>query len=312
MSSDVEISIIIPLKDRCDDVGELYRAYKNSLEMIGQGYEFIYVLDGQFPDVRQELKSLQKEGERIKVIQLAKRFGEATALTAGFENSSGNIILTLTPHYQVEPSEIPKFINALKDHDMVIGRRWPRTGSLFNRFQAGIFNRVFSLVIGSAFQDLGCGVRAFKRKVADEVPVYGDQHRFFPVLASYRGFKVKEVDVKQSAKDDFRRVYHPGVYLRQILGILAVFFLVKFTKKPLRFFGMIGVITSIIGGIFLLYLIIERLFWGGPLAERPAMLLSSLLLVLGIQILALGLIGELIIFTHARELKEYTIEEIIN
>ncbi len=145
-----------------------------------------------------------------------------------------------------------------------------------------------------------------------EVSVYGDQHRFLPVLARRQGFRVKELDVAQSPKDQFRGAYRSREYLHRILDIFTVFFLVRFTKKPLRFFGMIGTITFTVGGLITLYLVIERLFLGKALAERPALLLSSLLVVLGVQIFALGLIGELIIFTHAKQMKEYTIDEIIN
>ena len=174
-----------------------------------------------------------------------------------------------------------------------------------------LFHSILRSFTGAGYHDLGCGVRAFKRQVAQEVTVYGDQHRFLPVLAQRVGFKVREVQVAQSPKDQFRGFYRPREYLHGLLDIFTVFFLVRFTKKPLRFFGMIGSITLAVGTIFLLWLVFERLFMGAPLAERPALLLSSLLVVLGVQILALGLIGELIIFTHARDLKEYTVEEIV-
>jgi hypothetical protein len=144
-----------------------------------------------------------------------------------------------------------------------------------------------------------------------ELPLYGDQHRFLPLLAARLGFRIGEVNVAQSRKEKFWRLYRPGVYPRRLLDLLTVFFLIKFTKKPLRFFGLIGAATFLLGGLLTLYLVIERLFFGVPLAQRPALLLSSLLVVLGVQIFALGLIGELIIFTHAKDIKEYTIDEII-
>ena len=132
------------------------------------------------------------------------------------------------------------------------------------------------------------------------------------MLANRQGFRVKELDVAQSPKDQFHGTYRQREYLHRILDIFTIFFLVRFTKKPLRFFGMIGTVTFAVGGLITAYVVIERLFFSVPLAERPALLLSSLLVVLGVQIFALGLIGELIIFTHAKELKEYTIDEIIN
>ena len=312
MSKDTEISVIVPVGQRYDDVQELYHACKNGLKSSGRTYELIYVLDGELPEVLAKLKSLLAEGEQIKVIKLAKRFGEATALTAGFENSRGKVILTLPAYYQVEPSEIPKVLNALDHSDMIITRRWPRAGSRFEHLRRDIFHWILKFFTGLSFRDLGCGVRAFKRQVMIEVSVYGDQHRFLPVLASRQGFRIKELDVKQSPKDSFRGVYRQREYLHRILDIVTVFFLVRFTKKPLRFFGMIGTLTFTVGGLITLYLVIERLFLGKALAERPALLLSSLLVVLGVQIFALGLIGELIIFTHAKQLKEYTIDEIID
>ncbi len=312
MSEGTEISVIVPVGQRYDDVQELYHACKSGLQSSGGKYELIYVLDGNLPKVFEQLKSLQDQGEQFRIIKLAKHFGEATALTAGFEHSSGQMILTLPAYYQVEPSEIPKILKELGGYDMVITRRWPRAGPRFEQVRRYVFHWMLKFLTGLSFRDLGCGVRAFKRQVMTEIPIYGDQHRFLPVLASRQGFRIRELDVKQSPKDYFRGVYRPREYLHRVLDIITVFFLVRFTKKPLRFFGMIGTATFAVGSLVTLYLVVERLFFGKALAERPALLLSSLLVVLGVQIFALGLIGELIIFTHAKELKEYTIDKIIN
>jgi glycosyltransferase involved in cell wall biosynthesis len=312
MTSTVDITAIVPVSERHDDVRSLYAEYRDALDSYGSKYEFVFVLDGHFPEVLEQLKQLKEQGEPLRIIKLAKWFGEATALTAGFESSSSNVILTLPAYYQVEPTEIPKVLAELHNHDMVIGRRYPRVDSRFNRLQTRIFHGIVNFITGSSFTDLGCGVRSFKRSVVTELPLYGDQHRFLPLLASRVGFRIGEVDVAQSPKEKFWRLYHLGVYPRRLLDILTVFFLVKFTKKPLRFFGLIGATTFMVGAIITLYVVIERLFFGVPLAQRPALLLSSLLVVLGVQIFALGLIGELIIFTHAKDIKEYTIEEIIN
>lgn len=195
---------------------------------------------------------------------------------------------------------------------MVVARRFPRHDSLFNRVQTRFFNWLITAITGSAFRDLGCNVRAFKRQVVADIPLYGDQHRFLPLLASRHGYRIKEVDLAQSKREASLRIYRLGVYPRRLLDLLTVFFLVKFTKKPLRFFGLIGTATFAAGALITSYLVVQRLFFGVALAERPALLLSSLLMVLGVQVFALGLIGELIIFTHARDIKEYAIEEIIN
>ena len=312
MAGNIGVSVIIPVSERYDSVRELYYDYKGAMDASGKPYEFIYVLDGDFLDVFSELQSLRDEGEDIKVVKLSKWFGEATALTAGFEHSSADIILTLPAYYQIEPAEVSKVLNDVHNYDMVIARRWPRVDSKLTQMQSRIFHGLLNIITETSFHDLGCGVRAFRRQIIDEISVYGDQHRFLPVLAVRQGFRIKESDVAQSTKDPHRRLYRPGVYSRRILDILTVFFLVKFTKKPLRFFGLVGSGLFAIGGTFTLFLIYQRLFMDIALADRPALLLSSLLVVLGVQLFAMGLIGELIIFTHAKDIKEYTVEVVVN
>jgi len=316
MPSEIQLSVIIPITEsRYDDVRELYFKYKHALDSTKIQYELIYVLDGLYPAACNQLQSLIDDGEiNLTIIKLAKYFGEATALKAGFENSSGRLIMTLPAYEQVKPEELPQLLTlcAEGDVDMVISRRWPRLDSAFNRIQSRIFNRIITNLCGQEFKDLGCSVRVFKRKVIDEVQLYGDQHRFLPVLAHQYGFKVQEVDVLQSQKDVFQRVYSAGVYVRRLLDLLSVFFLVKFSKKPLRFFGLIGSAIFSLGALGTLYLVIERLFYSVPLADRPALMISTLCIVLGVQVLSIGLIGEIIIFTHAKKIKEYTVEKIIN
>ncbi len=311
MSERVDISVVIPVSERFDDVRSLYGEYRQHLASMGCSLEFIYVIDGEFPDVVQELKALQAEGEPITIVQLAKWFGEATALTAGFEQARGKMIMTLPAYYQVEAEDLPRLVEALADCDMVIAERWPRGDSGFNKLQSRVFNGLLNFLAGASYHDLGCGVRIFRRSIIDEVSIYGDQHRFFPLLASRCGFRVKEVRLRQSPRDFHRRIYQPGVYLRRLLDILTVFFLVKFTKKPLRFFGLVGSATFGVGAFIMLVLVMERLFFDAALSNRPALLLSALLVVLGAQLFALGLIGELIIYTHARHIKEYAIAEIV-
>jgi hypothetical protein len=175
----------------------------------------------------------------------------------------------------------------------------------------GAFHHVLARVTGLKLSDLGCGARAMKRKVLEEITLYGDQHRFLPVLASRQGFHVTEVDVPQSPQDRNVEGYRVREYAHRFLDIFTVFFLVRFTKKPLRFFGMLGVITFAIGAALVTYMVVERMFFDVGLANRPALLLSSLLVVLGLQLFAIGLLGELIIFTHARGMKDYQVEEIV-
>lgn len=307
----LDISVIVPVGKRRADAIELYREYKLGLDATGQSYEFVFVLDGPCDDFAVGLRQLLDDGHRITVVGLTRHFGEATALMAGFEHASGEIIVTLPAYQQVEGAEVAKLVAALDNCDLAMARRWPRAGGIFERLRRRVFHGLLAWVTGLKFRDLGCGARAFRRRVLDEIQLYGDQHRFLAVLADRQGFSVREIDVRQSPKDRFRGMYEPRVYTRGLLDIFTVFFLVRFTKKPLRFFGMIGIAVFSVGAALLSWLVFERLFIGGSLTERPALLLSSLLVVLGLQLFALGLLGELIIFTHARTIKDYQVDRVI-
>lgn len=308
----VEISAIIPVGARhAPDMLALYAEYKAGLEAAGGSYEVIVVLDGPRPEMAADVQRLLSSGERVSVISLTRKFGEATALVAGFQRASGNIILTLPAYHQTRGDEIGRLVRALGVADLAIGRRWPRVGNRFEAIRRDAFHRLLSSITGQRFHDLGCSARAMKRRVLEEISLYGDQHRFLPVLASRLGFKVLEVELRQSPLDRFDGGYPAREYIRRALDICTVFFLVRFTKKPLRFFGMVGVSTFLVGAALVAWLAIDRLVFQHPLADRPALLLSSLLVVLGLQLFALGLLGELIIFTHARDIKDYQIEEVV-
>lgn len=309
----VEISVIVPISERYDDLRELYLEYAREMSVSGYSFEFIFVLDGPNHNVLQTLKELKKEYAGIKIILLNRWFGEATALSAGFEEARGSIILTLASYFQVEPQEVHKLIKKLVEegHDLVISWRYPRVDPIFNRAQSWVFHRLTQMLTGTKYHDISCGLRAIKQRVVKEIHLYGDLHRFLPLLACERGFKVAEVPVQQSRQDIKRRVYMPGVYLRRLLDILTLFFLFKFTKKPLRFFGLVGSAVSAAGALITGYLGLYRLLGLGGIAGRPLLILGVLLIVLGVQLFSIGLLGEIIIFTHARNTREYQIEEIL-
>lgn len=309
----VEISAIVPVNDRYEPTGTLAREYLEALDATGRSFELIYVLDTTHRDLVDELKKIADGDSRLRIFQLVKSFGESAAISAGIANTHSSVVLTLPAYYQIEAGEIGKVLAEVDRCDMAICMRWPRAAaSGLEVIRRKLFHWLVNRVTGSSFSDLGCGVRAFKRSIASEVPMYGDQHRFLAVLAFRRGFHVHELQVRQSERDRYDGGYGPRVYAQRLLDIFTVFFLVRFTKKPLRFFGMIGSVMFVSGASFLLYIIGERLVFDIGLADRPALLLSSLLVVLGLQIFALGLLGELIIFTHGQDAKEYTIEKILN
>jgi hypothetical protein len=306
-----EISAIIPISGRHGDLVALFRDYRSGLASLGKRTEIIFVLDGPQPKAAEQIETLLRQGEKLTVIELTRQFGESTAVMAGFQRATAHIIVTLPAYYQIEASEIGKLVRALDSTDMAIGHRFPRVGSAWESARRGAFHGIIAKVTGQSYRDLGCSARAFDRRVLEEISLYGDQHRFLPVLANRQGFKVAEIDVRQSPRDRFEGRYRPRDYVRRALDIFSVFFLVRFTKRPLRFFGMIGAVTFGLGALTLAWLVVDRLFFDQALGSRPALLLSSLLVVLGLQLFALGLLGELIIFTHAREMKDYKVDRII-
>jgi glycosyltransferase involved in cell wall biosynthesis len=312
MNKMMQVSAIIPVGDRQTPLGELYAEYKSGLAGLGVPYEFIFVLDGPKPNYEKSLARLAADGEPITVVSLSRYFGEATAIMVGFEQAAGEVILTLPAYHQVEGCEIKTLYASLATADLAVGYREPRAGRWFETMRRGAFHGLLQFVTRLQFHDLGCNARAMQRKVLEEIHLYGDQQRFLPVLAERQGFRVSEVAVRQSSNDRNDQAYAPRNYMRSFLDIFTIFFLVRFTKKPLRFFGMIGVATLGIGVLELLYLVFERVAFGVPLADRPALLLASLLIVLGVQIFALGLLCELIIFTHGGGNKDYQVDRVVH
>ncbi len=307
-----KISLIIPITERHDELAEMLQEYRHALDGLRTPYEVIFVVDVSFEKGYRQLRAMKEGGENFTIIKQAKAFGESAAIMAGFRNSTGDVILLAPPYHQVEMEELPKIIEKLEGFDMVVVRRWPRTDSRLNQLQTNLFHRVVRSMAGSVSSDIGCGVRLFRREILDEISLYGDHHRFLPILAGRQGFKVREVDIRQSSKERRLRTYPLGTYLRRLIDLLTIFFLVKFTKKPLRFFGLTGTAILTVGLVLTSYLVFVRLFFDVSLSDRPVFLIGILFIVLGLQIFAIGLIGEIIIFTHAREMKDYHIEEIIN
>jgi len=307
----IDVSVIIPVGERQSDPAKLYAEYRAGLAATGRTFEFVYIIDGAYPEYQAALEKLAASGEPITIVLLTRSFGEATAVSAGFDKASGEVIVTLPAHAQIDKSGIPALIQQLDSVDLAIARRWPRVGGPFERVRRALFHGLLSRVTQLRFRDLGCSARAMKRRVLEEIQLYGDQQRFLPVLADRQGFRVREIDVPQSPEDRYSGIYGPRSYTGGLLDIFTVFFLVRFTKKPLRFFGMVGVVTFGIGAIAQLVMIVQRMFFGQALADRPAFLVASLFVVLGLQIFALGLLGELIIFVHAGATKDYQVDRVI-
>jgi glycosyltransferase involved in cell wall biosynthesis len=306
------ISVIVPITERHDDIEGMHREYNDALAGTGRSFEMIYVVDGEFGKAYLELKAMKVRGEKLTLIKHSRSFGESVAITSGFQQASGGIILTLPAYHQVDAAELPKLIESLDGNDMVVARRWPRRDSKWNQWQTRLFHAIMRKMAGNICSDIGCGVRLFRRKILEEINLYGDLHRFLPILSHKQGFRIREIDMRQSSRESRVRTYPLGTYVRRMIDLLTVFFLIKFTKKPLRFFGLTGSAVLLVGMALTAYLVVARLFFDVGLSDRPLFLIGIVFVVLGLQIFAIGLIGEIIIFTHAKEIKEYNVDEIIN
>jgi glycosyltransferase involved in cell wall biosynthesis len=307
-----EVSVVVPICERHDDIRLLYEQYAGELKKIGKDFEFIFIVDGHFPAAYKNLVDIQNADNPVKIVKYGQTFGESNALMEGFRQAKGDKILTLASYFQIEPQELAKVFTALEEgNHLVITRRYPRKDPWVNKIQSAAYHYFVRKLTGSHFKDITSGVRLMNKKILSEFNLYGDLHRFIPIFAVRKGFKVKEVNVAQRKEDTQIRLVRPGIYLRRFLDILTIFFLIKFTKKPLRFFGLIGSSFFITGSIITAYLGLLRVFNKIILANRPSLLLGILLIVFGIQIFSIGLIGELILFSHAKEISDYSIEEII-
>jgi glycosyltransferase involved in cell wall biosynthesis len=307
--SDAElISVVVPVVERTDDLVSVYRAFARELDRRPEDYEFLFVFDGRFTPPP-ELIALSRETGRIKLLRFVREFGETAALRLGIERSRGDLVLTLPAYFQVQPEGIPLLLDAVEaGADMAVANRSPRLDSWLNRAQSRLFHSIVGGVSDQRFHDMACGVRLMRRTVAETLPLYGDLHRFIPALALREGFQVQEVSVAQHPSDARTRVYRPGVYFRRLLDIAAFFFLAKFTEKPLRFFGLVGSVFLGAGAVLSLVLLVERVE-GQGIANRPALLLAVLLVALGVQLIGLGLVGEIIVHLRAPHRRAYRVRE---
>lgn len=302
------ISVIVPVVERADDLLAVYRAFARELDARPEDYEFLFVFDGRFTPPP-ELVALAAENPALRLLRFARQFGETAALRLGIEKSRGHLVVTLPAYFQVQPEGMGLLLDAVAGGaDMVVASRSPRLDSWLNRMQSRAFQSIVGGVSEQRFHDMACGVRVMRRSVAEALPLYGDLHRFIPALALREGFRVDEVSIPQHPGDARTRVYRPGVYLRRLLDIATFFFLAKFTEKPLRFFGLVGSLFMGMGTILSLVLFIQRVE-GQGIANRPVLLLAVLCVALGVQLVGLGLVGEIIVHLRAPHRRAYRVRE---
>lgn len=283
-------------------------------EMAGTGrtFEILFVDDGSTDATYELLKEKAAADRRIRLIRMRASFGEAAALEAGLAYAAGEEIAYLSGRVRINPASLPLLFTALdRGDDFIVGWRHPRRDSFLNHFISKVFNFFACRISRIRLHDINSGIFVTKKSVLQRLSFYGDLHNFLPVLAAQQGYKVKEEKVEQLS-GMFRKSKYPKEYIQRILDIITVFFLARYSKKPIHFLGFLGTFLFLIGLGIELYLFVYRVLLIGPIAGRPLLILGALLLVIGIQMISIGLLGEMVNFTHAGDIEEYNIEEIIN
>lgn len=310
----VDVSVVIPVFRECPDFATIIERFGAEMGSRGITYEFIFVCDGVPDHIFRKIRSEKPSGQPVKLINFNQSFGESIALSAGFSVASGDIIVSLPAYLQIDPLDIHKILDQFEgDCDLVACRRSPRVDQFLNRVQSSLFNLLIRKLAQVNFHDLNCMVKAMRRHVLAEVSIQGDMFRFLPVLAYRAGFRVKEVKVRHLREEGKTGFFGVGVYIRRFLDVVALLFLTKFTRKPLRFFGITGGFCTCAGLLIIFYLILMTHTGLGaeptPLRNQPILIFGVALVVLGIQIFSIGLVGEIIIFTQAKNLKEYRLSD---
>lgn len=307
----VKVSVIVTVCNFEDEIADVFRALLHDLEMSGEDFEIIFVDNGSVDNSWKKLKDLAAEEWRIKLIRMQTNFDESACFEAGLKQASGERIVFFTTRVRINPSQISHLLTKLQqNYDLVMGWRYPRRDSFLNQIISKFFNRIVRWISKVNLVDINSGVFATRREVLENIPIYGNLNVFLPILAARKGFAVTDEKIEQLS-GSFRQSKYVSEYFQRLLDIITVIFLTNYSKKPLHFLGFFGLIFTLVGAGMNLYLFFYRLFQFGPIAGRPLLLLGALLLVIGIQMISIGLIGEMIIFTHAKDIKEYIIEEIL-
>ncbi len=301
------VSVIVPVTERPEPLDELYRELSAPFRADGRSFEFIFVTEPWGRSLATGLAALAAEGEPVRALLTGQVVGETAQIKIALGQCRGEIVVIHPAYRRVEAAALTTLVARVESGaDVATARRWPRRDSWISRVQTRAFHRLIVGLGAGEMQDIGSGVRAARREVLREIPLYGDFGRFLPLAAQREGYLVEEVPVPQHPHERRTRVYSPGVYLRRVIDVIGLMFLLRFTEKPLRFFGLTGALLTAGGGLILLVLGLQRL-GGESLADRPLLLLGLLLVVLGVQSIALGLIGEIIVHLHATRRRTYRI-----
>jgi glycosyltransferase involved in cell wall biosynthesis len=295
------LSLVIPVYNEADSLAPLVGEIDEALAAQGTPYEIVFVDDGSTDRSFAVMQELAGTRDDVRVVRLRRNFGKAAALSHGFAAARGDVLVTMDGDRQDDPAEIANLTAPLADgFDLVSGWKQRRQDPLNKTLPSRFFNWTVRKASGIPLHDFNCGLKAYKRDVVDTISIYGELHRYIPVVAAQAGFRVTEVKVNHRRRTTGRSKYGWQRYLRGYLDLLTVLFLGRYQHRPQHLFGGFGTLMILFGVIVELYLTVDKLVFGNAIGQRPLLLLGALLIIVGVQLLSLGLIGELIANSRAR------------
>lgn len=303
-----EISVVMPFHDEAQSLRPLYARLVEVLEGLGRSFELIFVDDGSSDGSVAQVEALIARDPRVSLIELRGNFGKSAALAAGFDECRGSIVLTLDADLQDDPSEIPRFLALLEEgHDLVSGFKQVRHDPWHKVLPSRVFNWIVRRVTGVKLRDVNCGFKCYRREVIDEVQVYGSLHRFIPVLAHWRRFRIAELVVQHHPRRFGRSKFGVGRFYEGLVDLFTVTFLMRYDRRPAHFFSRLGLVCGLTGFACCLYLTVLWFLGDRPIGDRPLLLLGILLLILGVQFFATGLLAELLSRSTNRHERPYCV-----
>ena len=291
----MDISIVIPFLNEEPNLIPLCEELKAALDPLDRSYEVVFVDDGSDDNGVQKLEDFRSQMPQIKVVSFRRNFGQTAAMAAGLDYCEGDIVITMDADRQNDPADIPKLIAKVEEgYDLVCGWRFDRQDTYLSRkLPSMLANKLISSITDVNLHDYGCTLKAMRKDLANSVILYGEMHRFIPAVASGVGAKIAEVKVNHRARTAGESKYGISRTFRVILDLITVKFLLRFHSRPLHFFGMPGLMLGGVGGGLIAYLTIARLFFGMPLSDRSILIFAFMLLIIGLQFILFGLIGEM-------------------
>ena len=300
VSRKVDVSIVIPIYNEEESLQPLYDRLKPLLDGWDRTFEVVLIDDGSSDNSPQILRELHAQDPRLQVILLRRNFGQTAAFAAGFDHAQGAVVVTMDGDLQNDPADIPMLLDKIDEgYDIVSGWRVDRQDKYWTRrFPSQIANGLISRLTGIELHDYGCSLKAYRREVVENVHLYGEMHRFIPALASWMGVRVAEMPVNHSARKYGSSKYGLSRIVRVVLDLITVKFLLDYATRPIQIFGLLGLGTLSIGSALGAYLTIIRLFFNQAIGDRPMIILAALLIMIGVQLIIMGLLGEIMVRTY--------------